>query len=466
MLITKTFVLDLDKYMLVAVRWARSFHCARAIHGRQCSLAFGAYVTSTGEFSSTETIPSVTIILQLAMDFSGDVAVKKFQEYLRIDTSHPNPNYDSAVKFLIDYAKELDIEAKCVKVSQSGKIVIVMTIPGNDPTLSSIMLNSHMDVGPACADNWIHGPWAANISESGNIYGRGTQDMKSVSVQYLEALRVLKSKKLTFERTIHVTFVPDEVIENTDGMQAFIDTPEFQALNVGLALDEGLANPEDKYSLFHGERSTWWVRVTCAGSPGHGSRFIKNTAAEKLQKVMKSFLDFRQSEEERLKKSSCLLLGDVTSINMTMLEGGVQPNVVPKEFNVTFDVRIPPTVDMQVFENKIADWCASAGAGVTYSLLRKDNNQSTTPADDGNPWWKTLIGVLKKRDLEFQKEIFSAFTDGRFLRERGYPVIGFSPMRNTPILFHQNDEYLNKAVFVEGIEVYCDVISALANLRF
>jgi len=35
----------------------------------------------------------------------------------------------------------------------------------------------------------------------------------------------------------------------------------FSKLNVGLALDEGLANETDQYSVFYGERVPWWITV-------------------------------------------------------------------------------------------------------------------------------------------------------------------------------------------------------------
>jgi hypothetical protein len=44
-------------------------------------------------------------------------------------------------------------------------------------------------------------------------------------------------------RTIHFSCVPDEEIGGIDGMAKFLDTDVFKALNVGLALDEGIANP-------------------------------------------------------------------------------------------------------------------------------------------------------------------------------------------------------------------------------
>jgi len=60
--------------------------------------------------------------------------------------------------------------------------------------------------------------------------------------------------------------------------------------------------------------------VSCPGNPGHGSRFIEGTAAEKLRTVINRFLDFRQQEKNRLEANPELTLGDVTSINLTKIE--------------------------------------------------------------------------------------------------------------------------------------------------
>ena len=40
-----------------------------------------------------------------------------------------------------------------------------------------------------------------------------------------------------------------------------------------MAMDEGLANPEDILTLFHGERVARFFYVTAKGPTGHGSRF-------------------------------------------------------------------------------------------------------------------------------------------------------------------------------------------------
>ena len=42
-------------------------------------------------------------------------------------------------------------------------------------------------------------------------------------------------------------------------------------------------------------------------------------------------------------------------------------------------------------------------------------------------------------------------------------AIGFSPIRRSPILLHEHDEYLAEDVFLEGCEVYIAIIHALSS---
>jgi aminoacylase len=55
---------------------------------------------------------------------------------------------------------------------------------------------------------------------------------------------------------IYVYFL-DEEIGGHDGMMKFVNTPEFEALNVGFGLDEGIASPDEQFIVFYGERSIW-----------------------------------------------------------------------------------------------------------------------------------------------------------------------------------------------------------------
>jgi len=40
-------------------------------------------------------------------------------------------------------------------------------------------------------------------------------------------------------------------------MKLFVGSPEFTSLNVGFALDEGLASDDDSFSIYYGERTLW-----------------------------------------------------------------------------------------------------------------------------------------------------------------------------------------------------------------
>ena len=73
----------------------------------------------------------------------------------------------------------------------------------------------------------------------------------------MEVIRKLKENNIRPERTIHLTYVPDEEIGGGDGMNRFIKTKEFDQLNVGLALDEGLASDDDEFCVYYSERLRW-----------------------------------------------------------------------------------------------------------------------------------------------------------------------------------------------------------------
>lgn len=130
-----------------------------------------------------------------------------------------------------------------------------MTWQGQQPELPSILLNSHMDVVPVAEEYWNYPPFGAHIDERGNIYARGTQDMKSVGMQYLAAIRAIKRKGIKqLKRTIHLTYVPDEETAGKFGMQAFVKSDAFKRLNVGCALDEGYPSLSNDLEVFYTDK--------------------------------------------------------------------------------------------------------------------------------------------------------------------------------------------------------------------
>ncbi|KNC96055.1 N-acyl-L-amino-acid amidohydrolase [Spizellomyces punctatus DAOM BR117] len=395
------------------------------------------------------------------------IAVSRFREFLRIKTVQPKPDYEGCTAFLSSMAKELGLDfhtVECVK----GKPTCIFTWVGTDPSLPSLMLNCHSDVVPVSEDKWTHDPFAADKLENGDIIARGAQDMKCVGIQYLEAIRILKHQNKRPLRTVHVTFVPDEEIGGIEGMKLFVKTDEFKKLNVGFALDEGLANPGNAYKLFYGERAPWWLTLKAKGGAGHGSQFIEPSATLRLLKVLNKFIAFREAENIRLRygrkeNGEGYKLGDVTTTNITILKAGVQHNVVPEAAQAGIDIRIATTVDLHAFKRQIEEWCSEDGIEIEWVNTFWSN--ACTLTDDTNVWWRIVKGVADKRNIKLEPEIFPAATDSRYIREVGIPAFGISPMRNTPVLLHDHDEYLNEKVFLEGVEFYVDLIEAYWNVR-
>lgn len=62
------------------------------------------------------------------------------------------------------------------------------------------------------------------------------------------------------------------------------------------------------------------IEFVCSGSEGHGSLLLENTAGQKIRKLLDRIMDFRQSQMEKLKQNPNLTIGDVTTVNLTILK--------------------------------------------------------------------------------------------------------------------------------------------------
>ncbi|XP_033221953.1 aminoacylase-1-like isoform X2 [Belonocnema kinseyi] len=321
-----------------------------------------------------------------------------------------------------------------------------------------------MDVVPVYPDEWKYPPFAAHMDEKGDIYARGSQDCKCISIQHLEAIRRLKLNGIRLKRTIHISFVPDEETGGKNGMGAFVETQDFKNLNIGFALDESLpSGSDDTHVILYGEKCLCRIWIHCPGNCGHGSLLLENTAGEKLNVIIDRFMKFRESEKVKLKDPK-VQYGDITSVNLTVIKGGVQLNVIPKELSVGFDIRIAPDVNHEKFENMIKGWCEEAGKGVYYTYENKDPFIENSKLDKSNIFWIAFKKACDDSKVKLNPIICPGTTDARYLRAIGIPAFGFSPLFDTPILAHDHNEFLNKDIFLKGIQEFIKIIPAVANV--
>ncbi|XP_022814274.1 aminoacylase-1-like isoform X4 [Spodoptera litura] len=354
--------------------------------------------------------------------YLDDPAVKLFREYLQIDTSKAE-NIQTGLDFWIHQAN--DVGLPYAVYSPAGKPIFVATLEGSDPSLPSIMLNSHMDVVTVDASEWKYPPFAAYMDENGDIYARGAQDTKDIAIQYLEAIKRLKNDNVTLPRTLHITIMTDEESGSAQGMRVFVNTTEFKTLNVGFALDEGQTTPGDTILASFVDKRAWSICFTIRGVGGHGSLMPDGTAMD---------------------------------------NGGLAKNVIATEIKAIMDMRLATDANPKDIETMINSWLRAAGNNNSVTYLRHDTESGITSVDSTNPFWVSMQSTLSGMGIRLEPVVKAAMSDATYLRNKGIPTLGFATKTKTIPRLHAKDEYQNVETFLRGIDIYTEVLKGLANV--
>jgi aminoacylase len=55
----------------------------------------------------------------------NDLAIQRFVEYIQIKTVQPEPDYNSALKFLKNYAQELGLEYRIITIDEDRQAAVL-----------------------------------------------------------------------------------------------------------------------------------------------------------------------------------------------------------------------------------------------------------------------------------------------------------------------------------------------------
>lgn len=88
--------------------------------------------------------------------------------------------------------------------------------------------------------------------------------------------------------------------------------------------------------------------------------------------------------------------GDVTSVNITQVNGGKAKNIVPPIMELTVDCRLALEVNHEDFENMFKKWCEEAGGNITYTFAQKGPYIKPTVIDDTNIFWTAFKTAVKE----------------------------------------------------------------------
>ncbi|KAJ9086887.1 adenylate cyclase [Entomophthora muscae] len=423
------------------------------------------WLVYVGVFSSR--IQSVFSLEDVSSEPKIDVPLKKLRKYIQINTSNPSPKYEEAMDFLAAYASEIGLDFKVVRCAEGDPPTGIMTWKGQDPKVPSILLNSHTDVVPANAADWEFDPFNATLSvdKEGKsiLVGRGSQDCKSLGIMYLEAIRnIIGLFPEGPQRTIQLSFVPDEETGGDRGLRCLAESPEFSKIfpNIGLVFDEGFLNDGNDILAFYSERVQRGFKITAKGNSGHASQFITDLATDKIMAFAAKARLFRFQENRRMENHG-LQLGDVSTINLDIIKVGSALNVVPGVAEAWFDLRVTPLADIPSIEKMLFRWASESD--VKLEFKKKDEPHSTNATS--NAFWSSIQETANELNLPLKLAVFPAATDSRHLRKLGIPAIGLTPINQHPIQAHAIDESIRLKAFYKGIKFYTKLLPRLASFK-
>lgn len=382
--------------------------------------------------------------------------IQFLQQYVRINTTHPNPDYKSAINFLKQHAQADGFEYQEIALP-SGNSAVVITYQGTDNSLSALALNHHIDVVPATnTHEWISKPFAAEIHNDA-IIGRGVQDMKGIGATHYYALKELKNKGMVPKRTIHLFAVPDEEKGGFKGTKEFVQTDAFKKLNIGFVIDEGCASGSDQHFLIKvAERRPMQIHVTAKGKAAHGSYLLCSNANHELVQFLYGMVTEHKKQQQ---KAQTIQPGQLLSLNITYLQAGSNAtfNVVPDKAEAMIDIRIPPTMSLQEVR-EFLDKQLKTFPTISYEIKAMAIEESK-PISEQAPLYTALQITCQKFGLQTEPHYFEASSDLRFYRALGIEGVGFTPF-TTPDNIHGTNESLPISDLIRGKEIMVNFLQS------
>ncbi|HKW96128.1 MAG TPA: M20/M25/M40 family metallo-hydrolase [Bryobacteraceae bacterium] len=408
-------------------------------------------------------------------------AVDLLQQYVRIQSVDPPADTREAANFVKGILQENGIPVRLYTSGPNGQTNLVARVAGRDRTKKPLLLLNHLDVVPVDRKAWKFDPFAATITD-GEIWGRGTMDMKGIAMEQMMALVALKKSGVTPARDIVMLSTADEETNGTYGIQWMIRN-HFDEINAEYVFDEGgfgtrsiLAKDKLVFGIEVGEKQTLWLRVRARGTAGHGSQPIPDNANITLLAALQKAMALAPAKPHPVVEEMIRNIGEplaankytaaiqANTISLTTLTSGVgspvKVNVIPSAAEATLDCRLLPGVN---FEEFISEMKARINdPRVSVEIISKPEDPG--PSNSHTPLFEAVRRAILKThpDAIVTPMLVPHGTDSNKLREEGMTAYGFTPMvldLSTAGSMHSDTEHIPVAEFQKGIRIFYDVLS-------
>ena len=341
------------------------------------------------------------------------------REMIRIDTCNPPGNETPVAQFLADTLKGAGFEIRFDEFAP-GRPNLIASLPGQGKPLC---LSGHMDTVPLGGAPWREKPFGAEIKD-GNLYGRGSADMKgglaAIASAALELARLPQRKA-----GLLLAFSGDEET-GCKGAGHLAAAPELLAGSGAILV----AEPSDCIPRL-GHKGSFWYLGKSAGKAAHGSM-----PQEGVNAIYKAARAIGRLSQYSFQGRPHPVLGSAT-LNVGTMTGGTKINMVPDSAEFAIDVR---TIPGQTQEDIFRELSLVLGEDAELSLAQKGAGAVWTEAS--HPWVARVFKACEKLSGEACRvRGLSYFTDASALAGAlpGAPVVILGP--GAPEQAHQTDEH-------------------------
>lgn len=355
-----------------------------------------------------------------------------------------NDHETTVAEYLKDLFEAHSIEAKILKITDT-RANLVAEIGQGAPVIG---VSGHMDVVSAGdQSNWTSDPFQLT-ERGGNLYGRGAADMKSGLAALVIAMIEIHEQKLLKKGTIRLMATTGEEVGGQGAYHFYKDgyMKDVDALVI--------AEPSQD-TIIYSHKGSMDARIQSTGKAAHSSmpQLGYNAIDPLIELVHEANRFFRTTDKTNA------VLGDLV-MNTTIFQGGNQVNSIPEEAMLEMNIRTIPEFDndevAKALEKLVAD---QNQKGAKLSLDIYMSLPSVLAAKESK--LSALAAKLGQEHLhqEIQTAASPGVTDAsNFLRDKAadFPFIMFGPGETK--MAHQVDEYVNKDVYLNFVDLYVDLL--------
>ncbi|MES2878949.1 MAG: ArgE/DapE family deacylase [Pseudomonadota bacterium] len=301
----------------------------------------------------------------------------------------------------------------------------------------TILLNAHGDVVPP-GEGWTHDPYGGEI-EDGQIYGRAAAVSKSDFSSYTFAVRALEAVAKPTTGSVELLFTYDEEFGGEVGPAWLL---KHKIIRPDLMIAAGFS-----YQVITAHNGCLQMEVTVHGVMAHAA--IPDSGVDALQAAV-HILNALYAQNTLYKQVTSGVKGITHPyLNVGLIEGGTNTNVIPGRVTFKLDRRMIPEENPAQVEATLRQVIADAAAqrpGITVDVKRILLANAMQPLPGNQP----LVDAIQKHgQAVFGEEIPALgtplYTDVRLFCEAGIPgvIYGAGPRTVLESNAKRADEHLD-----------------------